>query len=338
MQRNLNLFINTVRSVIEAHRLGDGAYARWTRPNPMYGTNLNMGVNEYGCADAANILYTIGDFPRDPGERQAFVNVLQGMQNPQTGLFEEATHHTIHTTAHCIAALELFDVMPLYRLAAYDEYQTREGLYGLLESQRWVEGPWSDSHKGAGLYAALNITGEASAEWNQWYFDWFWQEADPETGLWRRGCVKTGVKGIHEHMAGSFHYLFNHEYAHMPLRYPEKMIDSCIAMYEEGTLEYGGRTFGGEIGFLEVDWVYCVTRALRQCGHRYAECKAMLTEFAEKYVDYLSALDPATSAGLDDLHALFGAMCCLAELQQFLPGCLITDKPMKLVLDRRPFI
>ena len=45
-----------------------------------------------------------------------------------------------------------------------------------------------------------------------------------------------------------------------------------------------------------------------------------------------------TDDGLNDLHALFGAVCCLAELQAALPGEITSEKPLKLVLDRRPFI
>ena len=40
----------------------------------------------------------------------------------------------------------------------------------------------------------------------------------------------------------------------------------------------------------------------------------------------------------NDLHCLFGSTCCLAELQSALPGKLISSKPLRLVLDRRPFI
>ena len=35
---------------------------------------------------------------------------------------------------------------------------------------------------------------------------------------------------------------------------------------------------------------------------------------------------------------LFGYLCAFAELQQALPGSCVTDRPLKLVLDRRPFI
>ena len=87
-----------------------------------------------------------------------------------------------------------------------------------------------------------------------------------------------------------------------------------------------------------IDWVYCVTRVLRQCNHRFEECVEAVTDFADKNLHYLMGLDPETDAGMDDLHMLFGAVCCIAELQRFLPGSVITEKPLKLVLDRRPFI
>jgi hypothetical protein len=52
----------------------------------------------------------------------------------------------------------------------------------------------------------------------------------------------------------------------------------------------------------------------------------------------LLSLDPNTDDGLNDLHQLFGAVCAVAELQQALPGLLRTDRPLRLVLDRRPSI
>ena len=52
---------------------------------------------------------------------------------------------------------------------------------------------------------------------------------------------------------------------------------------------------------------------------------------------FLNSLD-ASDPGFDDLHALFGAMCCLAELQQAIPGLIKTERPLKNVLDHRPFV
>ena len=90
-------------------------YRRWLRQDPP-GTR-DLGVNPYGCADAANLLYSIGRFPGSAGERLAWVDALRSLQDPGDGLFHEATHHEIHTTAHCVAALELFDARPARSLA-----------------------------------------------------------------------------------------------------------------------------------------------------------------------------------------------------------------------------
>src|SRR6185503_15332111 len=107
--------VNRIEATVQNHKLGGpGAYARWRSQNPQ--GNRDLGVNEYGCADAANILYTIGRFPRDAAERAGWVEVLQGLQVPTTGAFREKTHHEFHTTAFCIAAWEVFDAGPSHRL------------------------------------------------------------------------------------------------------------------------------------------------------------------------------------------------------------------------------
>ena len=99
-----------------------------------------------------------------------------------------------------------------------------------------------------------------------------------------------------------------------------------------------GERFGRMVGFMEIDWVFCLNRALRQAPQRFAEGKAQLQAFARAYVDWLAALDWQTDAEWNDLHMLFGASCALAELAQALPGEIETTVPLRLVLDRRPFI
>ncbi len=334
MKRDINGLIEKIRGIIKTHEISTGEYARWLWDNPS-NPGRELGVNPYGCADAANILYTIGDFPTDDNEREKWVAALRKLQDKDTGLYAEKTHHTLHTTAHCLSALQLFDKKPLYPLTGLDKYKTKEGLYELLESINWDFSPWADSHKGAGIYAALNVAEEATPEWNEWYFQWFWDEMCPDTGMWRKGFVTTNNSPLYTHMGGSFHYLFNHEHANMPIRYPEKMIDSCIEMYKDNLVP---DDFASTVNFIQVDWVYCITRPLRQCAHRYQECVEVIEDFAQRYIDYLESLDPKTDDGMNDLHALFGSVCCLAEFQQFLKGKIITDKPLKLVLDRRPFI
>lgn len=331
---NIDGIIENAYSVVENHRISCGKYARWIWQDEK--ESRNLGINEYGCADAANILYTIGRFPSKNEERDLWVEALSDMQNKDTGLFEEATHHPFHTTAHCIAALELFEAKPRYKLTEMEKYLDFDKLEKLLDGLNWDEDPWDSSHQGAGIFAAMVISETAGSDWQDVYFKWLWENADPETGLWRRGAVGKGLAPKFHHLVGTFHYLFNHEHARMPLHYPKKLIDTCIDLYKQKGLN--GDRFGRQLGFLEVDWVYCLTRALRQSGHRYDEAVAVLKDFATGYVEFLNGIDIKTHDQFNDLHALFGTMCCLAELQTALPGYLKSKKPLKLVLDRRAFI
>jgi len=366
-------FIETVKITVEKHNLGQpGEYRRWLWQDKK--NSRNLGINVYGCADAANILYTIGSFPAEPQEREAFIDVLQSFQDPDTGLFKDPTHHEFHTTAHCVAALELFDARPKYPLRAFADLKSKNNLESFLDNLDWNGDPWHESQKGAGLYTAMVLSDEVGSDWEDWYFNWLWRETDPETGLWRKGYI-TGGKGrtapIFHHLAGTFHYLFTLEYARRPFRYPHKIVDTCLKIYytrafpkfdflysdqylrksslcsdttnlissSEKDGSHGVITLGRSISFAEIDWVYCLNRSCRQSGYRFEEVHATLREFAEGYLRYLTEeVNPDTDDRFNDLHWLFGTICALAELQQALPGFIKTKKPLKLVLDRRPFI
>lgn len=338
--------IEEIKENVKKHELERaGAYKRWLWQDAK-GTR-SLDINEYGCADAMNILYSLNEFHCNEELRLSRISALQSLQNEETGMFSEATHHTIHTTAHCTAALELFDARPLYPLKNLHKYYDKNELYALLDGLDW-NNPWPQSHQGAGVYAALANADELTEEFQKNYFSWFSENADSISGFWKKGYAEKAPyaaishpngwdspDSIFAYMAGGFHYLFNHEYAKMPLRFPEKVIDSCIKMYQENGIR---GDFGRNVGFLEIDWVYCLNRATRQTTHRFDEAKACLWDFAEKFIDYLSKLDYTTDEGFNDLHMLFGCVCALAELQTALPGLIISKKPLRLVLDRRPFI
>ncbi len=347
MDKKLDIrpLITAAKNTVEKHKLFRGSYCRWLWQDEK-GTR-DLGVNEYGCADAMNILYTINEFECDDETRRARINALLALQNKKSGLFSEATHHTIHTTAHCLGALQLFDARPKYALKGLEQYATKEGLYSLLDGLDWND-PWPESHKGAGIYASFVNAGEITEEFQNNYFEWLWNNASEETGFWKLGYTekapltserypngRNSPDAVFSYMGGAFHYIFNLEYARMPIRYPEKIIDSCINMYYNGGLP---KKFGQQINFIEADLVYCLTRSSRRTAHRRDEVFALLSDFAEKYVDYLLSLDHETHDGFNDLHMLFGTLCALAELQTALPGKIITEKPLRLVLDRRPFI
>lgn len=334
--RNIDGLIKKISKIVENHKISEGRYSRyiWNNENG----DRKMGINEYGCADAANILYTIGEFEGDPEKRAEWVKAIQEMQHPDTGIFEEGTHHIIHTTAHCISALELFDAKPLYPVKEFEKYKNYEELYRLLDNLKWKEYCWPQSHQGAGIFAIFAVMDMADLDWQDAYFGWLDREADPETGLWRKGQLPEGDR-FYSTIGCAFHYLFNYEHANRPLPYPTRVIDTLIDMYRNiDNGSFGEFKLFERVQFYEMDFVYMLTRSVAQTGYRYDEVKEVLIDFADRYIDFLEACDPDTHDGMNDIHMLFGAVCCVAELQQFLRGYLVSTKPLRLVLDRRPFI
>ncbi len=331
-QLDLRPLVDRFCAIIDRAQIAPGQWARWTAACP----DQPHTVNPYGCADAINLLATFDALPRnDDPVRQAAIAGLQALQGDD-GLFHESTHHPIHCTAHCVAALNLLGAEPLRPLSGLQEFMDPAAVAPFLDGLEWRDSPWNASHQGAGLYAALHLTHSVTPAWEDAYFQWLWDETDPETGFWRKGtqgpCTSHG-NSIFPHLAGTFHYLFNHEHARRPLRFPERMIDTCLHIITKDPFP-----LGTGVSFADIDWVYCLNRAQRQSPHRWQEARQALSDFAQRYVAQLTARDALTDGRLNDLHALFGATCCLAELQASLPGQLRSDRPLHLVLDRRPFI
>ena len=344
MKKDINRFLNDIKNLLERHKRTTYGYSRRAID---VGNPALLDVSTYGTTDALNILYTINEFPTDPVERAEWIKVLQAMQDEKTGLFADIIpaytfaddpnpRELMHCTAFAIATLELFDAKPLYRLSAYDKFRSKEGLYKFLDELDWGNRVWQASHKGAGLFSAMSISGEATSEWNDWFFDWLWNETDEKNGFWRKDRAE---EFLYRNMGSGFHYLFCLEHKQKPLRYPDKVIDTCLKLYNEEMMNpTPNNIFGKKISFVEIDWVYYISRAARQTSHREDEVKLAISEFAESYIDYLLSLDLETHVGADDIHDLFGALCCVADLQMLLPDEIISDKPLRLVLERRPFI
>lgn len=329
----LDALLDRIRATIKNHEITTGDYVRYLWQSPQ--GNRKMGTNEYGCADASNILYMIGDLPRDPEIRKAHVENLQKFQHPESGIFQEGTHHELHCTAHCVAALELYDAGPKYPLKDLMKFKTREGLENLLENLDWQHEAWSQAHQGAGIYAAMILTENATPQWQDWYFDWLDANCDPEYGMSKEGAIQTGDHPKCGHLNGWFHYLFNYNFAHRAFPCVEKLIDTVIDLYKNDELD---PVFGKLAGFREIDWVFTINRATMQSGYRRAEAIELMRDFAGKYIANLYATDTETDDAWNDLHFLFGMVCALAELQIALPGEIRTKYPLKQVLDRRPFI
>ncbi|MBQ8151095.1 MAG: hypothetical protein IJ041_11330 [Clostridia bacterium] len=328
---DLRPFIQSVEQIVARHRLENpGEYTRWLSQNEQ-GTR-DLGSTPYGCANAVNILYTIGALPDSGDERQAMVRVLQAFQDAETGLFVNPGNYETHTTAFLAGALDLLGAKPLYTAEAFRKYESKEALFRFMDGIDWAENPWLDSHLGAGIYASMLLTGTAGDEWEDLYFQWLEENADPQTGLWKKGSLE-GAPRFH-YLAATFHYVFNFEHARRALPYPRQLLDTCIRAYREGACI----DFAKELGWPDIDFAYLLARVQRRAGERWQEVQEILREIADGLIRQLEAMDPETSDRLNDLNTLFAIVCALAVLQEALPGYIRTSRPLKLVLDVRPFL
>ena len=324
---NIQPLIDNILREVDRHAIPGrpGAYCRFPGGD----------VNAYGCADAANIWYTLGHFPRDLEFRAACVAEIQKFQDPETGLFHEGTHVPYHSTAHCSAALELFDAAPLYPFKEFEQYRTPEGIRRFVASLPWVGDPNLHGHEGAGAFAAMYVTGFRDPAWQDAYFTWLTENCDPDYGLSVKGVVNVR-RSAAIHLFNWFHYLFNFHACNRPFPYPEKLIDTCLDLFRRQDFP---PEFNTHCGFWEVDWIFCINRASRQTKHRFAEVRQALREERTILLDFLTSRpDIADLPRGNDLHMLFGTISALAELQLALPGEMATDIALRNVLDRRPFI
>lgn len=289
----------------------------------------------YAVTGMANIRYMLAEFPTDPDERQAWVDSLQSFQDPETGVFLDQTHSDYHTTAHTIAALELFEARPLHPLHFLEPLRTTEALHEFLDSQDW-SWPWGTSHNPAGAASAVAITEMFGADWLADWCDWLDREVDPTTGLWRNGMMLStrDNPGFFANLGGAFHYHFVYEHLRQPWPYPERVIDSALTMLYDSATPFALQS----VSFKEIDLVFCLNRARRQTPYRFDDVTAALSEMADRVATLLSDPGHLASPQLDDVHQTFGAVCAVAELQRALPGVIHTPRPLRLVLDRRPFI
>lgn len=331
-RHDLTGFVEFLHEWMDRYALGPvGSY---TRHLDKQGYDSSQ-PDAYGVTGMANILYMLAEFPVEAAERRAWVESLQSFQDPETGIFRDQTHSDLHTTAHTIAAMELFEARPAHPLRFIEPMRTTEGLHQFLDQQDWTT-PWSTSHNPAGLAATVAISETFDHDWLADWLDWMDREVDPGTGLWRRGTMlpTDEYPGFFSNLGGAFHYHFVYEHLRQPWPYPDQVIDSCLTLMWDSAAEFATTS----VEFKEIDLIYCLSRSRRQTVHRFDEVTRALEELVDRVAALLGDPQHLASPALDDVHRTFGAVCAVAELQRAVPGSIRTPRPLRLVLDRRPFI
>ena len=279
----------------------------------------------YGVADMACTLYTINALHPSAAARAEWADAFESFQNPATGWFREKDPATLspqHNTAFALAAMQLLDLTPKFPVKMDAEY-SHIGTY--LNSLDWRSGVYQGSHKGAGVGAIYVLVPELHS--TSWFAEYF--------ATCMMGREKPAGGDI-DQVGGTFHYSFLYQFFNRQMPYPEKRIDSVLGLQRPD-----GYWSPANHLWMTLDAIYLMTRTTRYCPHRIEDVRSSVRRILKVLEQDVFSPEgrKATFGRNDGVHSLTAAISIAAEAQQFLGSReVITEWPLKLVLDRRPFI
>jgi hypothetical protein len=293
-------------------------------------------VELYGISDMACILYTIGALNPTDTERAEWAEGFAALQDPQSGyILEKApTHVPLHNTAFALGAMELLGIPPRAPPCFARDFDTPEKLRAFLDGFDWKNAVYRDSHRGAGLGSIFALVPALrSPEWFSAYFGCLDALFDPRNGMLGRAKPAGGDS---DQVGGTFHYHFLYEHFHRPMPFPEARIDAVLALQQpDGYWHPANRLW------LTLDAVYLLTRSVHRAQHRPDDVRRAVRRVLDVFgSDVLSPQGRKRHfGGRLGVHCLTAVVSLLAEAQQFLGSQeVVSGWPLRLVLDRRPFI
>ncbi len=284
-------------------------YEKLQAPDAPYGAYRLSPRHEpdmYASADIAWCRYIMDDLELTEEQRQSWVGFIQDQQD-EDGTYRHLTGHcTTHALCHATGALSMLGGTHRYPPRLLRDYARPERVGEWLDGINWVN-QWGGSHDiwGAGL--PLVCSEQTADEWEDAVFTWLGREVDPETGFWRKD-VESRTRM--EYLGGAFHIWPLFAADGRPLPYPERVIDSVLALRTEDGL------FGGDMGYSNMDAVWVLGYLTQRTDYRRDDIQVALREnlaaLAEAY-----ALAPEQF--LSGAHSTLSRIATLSMLQEAMP-------------------
>ena len=287
----------------------------------------------YGVADLACVLYSLGALRPTEEQRQEWLAAFQGFQNPATGwlLEKDPTHAALHNTAFALAAMQLLNLAPKFPVKMGPDYSSSRTF---LKTLNWKTAVYGESHKGAGIGSVYALVpGLGTPQWFAEYFDFCDSMFDPRNGL--MGLEKP-PGGDFDQIGGTFHYHFLYSTFNRQMPFPEQRIDTVLQLQQPDGYWHPTNHL-----WLTLDAIYLMTRTLRYCPHRFNDVQDCVRRVMQILMRDIYSPESRRKIFSEKMgaHSLTAAISIAAEAQQFLGAReVITEEPLKLVLDRRPFI
>lgn len=300
----------------------------------------------YGTADAACILYTLEKLDTsDPSVRKAWLGALASYQDPRSGFFvdDTASLPKAHNTGFAVAAMNLFDehltqgLLPNHLFTFADLVRDTDHAELFANSLDWRSNSYESSEILTGLASTFhNVAGVVPSGWFTWlvkHTEKTW--LSPDNGMVGLDKPKAGDR---DQIGGTFHFDFLWASMGKTLPHSEARAQSLLGLQQDNGLWDQNNPW-----WLTFDAVYMLGRALPHLPATTADnvrtsIERAVTTLATRADDKHARERDFEHAWLG-VHMLTGAVSFFAYAQQLLGAeTMITEQPLRLVLDRRPYI
>lgn len=313
-----------------------GAYAR--RPGE---TEIAL----YGVADVACILYSLDRLDPSPGEAERWLELLSGFQDPVSGFFVDrsASLSTAHNTGFAIGAMNLLrpelrdGELPRAPLRFAQQVREPADAERFAASLDWRNDCYEAGENLIGHASSFfNVAGAMPRDWFAWLVEFVEGTKLDEAN----GMVGVGKPpgGDTDQIGGTLHFDFFWAALGRQLPFAGARTAALLGLQLPGGLWDPDNPW-----WLSFDAVYMFRRTLPDLpDDQAASVRAAVARAASALTARSCDPDLRKSDFVDPwigAHMVTGAVSFFAYAQQLLgTSRVITDRPLRSVLDRRPYI
>jgi len=293
-------------------------------PYGSYRMRLKKRPDLYSSCDVAQIRAIWGGDLKtslSDKKRKEWIAHINSFQNRKDGsYFDRYGHSALHANGMTIGALGVLGGKQAFPVELYDAFNTTDNVVPWLEKINWTR-QWGASHLFWGGIHCYSMSKKCEDEWLDVVFDWLDQNLDEKSGWWRKGVA---TDDRHQHLGGSVHILPIYQHKGRDFPYPERVIDSVLALQlpNKRWLERKGSGF---MHYLELDALYAL-KYMQQLAPNYrkGEIKKAVYEYGMKVIEYWRN-------GQEDLlgrhpHRILSAVGTFGLLQHHLPEMFYDDR------------
>lgn len=224
-------------------------------------------------------------------------------------------HSALHANGMSIGALGVLGGQQACRVKLYEAFDTEDKVEHWLEHEvNWFI-QWASSHKFWGGMHCYSMSKHCTDSWRRCVFAWLDANVDEQTGWWKKG---TPHSDRHQPLGGSVHILPIYEHHDHPFPYPERVVDSVLALQLPN-----GRWFDRDdpcvMTYLELDALYALSVMRRWVpDYRKDEVHEAVVRYDKLVRDYW----PETGVELTRKHHphwILAAVGTFGLMQQLLP-------------------